>query len=70
MYKTLRKEIKDNIKRWRDIPCSWVRRINIMKRTILPNIIGRFNAICIKIPMLFFTELEQKVIIHMETQKT
>ena len=43
--KTLMKEIKDNINRWRDTPCSWVRRINIVKMTILPNAIYRFNAI-------------------------
>ena len=52
------KEIKDDINRWRDIPCSWVGRINIVKMTMLPNAVYRFNAISIK--LAFFTDLEQK----------
>ena len=58
-YKTMMKEIKDDTNRWKDIPCSWIERINIVKMTILPT--TKFSAIFIKLPMAIFTELEQNV---------
>ena len=64
------KEVKDDTNRWRDIPCSWIGRINIVKMTLLPKAIYRFSAMPIKLPMAFFTELEQTVSQFVWKQKT